>query len=96
MENPFSIIDQRLANIEKCLDQLMNAIAGQSQNDPVAAVDDNISYNIMELAAYLGVTKTTIFRYKKNQVFPFYQAGRTVYFKKHDVDAALFAGKKKR
>jgi excisionase family DNA binding protein len=95
MENPFSIIDQRLENIERCLSKLMSAIESQSKNDKYSVKDSGISFNIIELAKYLGVTKSTIFRYKKNQVFPFHQVGRTIYFKKSDVDCALSSSKKK-
>jgi excisionase family DNA binding protein len=52
-------------------------------------------FSISELANYLKVTKATIHTYKKRKVFPFYQTGRTVYFKKSEVDKALQADKKK-
>lgn len=52
-------------------------------------------FKIQELADYLKVTKSTIHAYKKRGVFPYYQTGRTVYFKKSEVDAALEVGKKK-
>ena len=95
MENPFSIIDQRLENIERCLAQLMSAIEKQVHLGSPVSIDSVTSFNIQELADYLGVTKSTIFRYKKNQVFPYHQAGRTVFFKKVEVDKALLAVKKK-
>lgn len=46
-------------------------------------------FTIPQLAEYLQVNKLTIHRYKKNGVFPFYQVGRTVFFKKSEVDAAM-------
>lgn len=51
-------------------------------------------FKIQELADYLQVTKATIHAYKNRGVFPFYQTGRTVYFKKSEVDAALSNKKK--
>ncbi|MGN7203925.1 helix-turn-helix domain-containing protein [Pedobacter sp. SAFR-022] len=46
-------------------------------------------FTIPQLAEYLKVNKLTIHRYKKNGVFPFYQVGRTVFFKQSEVDAAM-------
>ena len=86
MDNPFSIIDERLANIEKCLAKIMSVI---SVVPPPLQSTNNVRLTIEELAAYLGVTKATIHNYKRNYIFPYYQTGRTVYFKKHEVDAAL-------
>ena len=94
MDNPFSIIDERLANIEKCLAKIMSVISENPQ--PVLASIDDVKLSIDELATYLNKDKSTIHRYKKNGMFPCYQAGRTVFFKKDEVDAALSSGKKKR
>jgi len=52
-------------------------------------------FNIPQLAEYLKCTKATIHAYKKRGIFPYYQTGRTVYFKKSEVDAALEVSKKK-
>ncbi|RZJ54094.1 MAG: DNA-binding protein [Flavobacterium sp.] len=48
-----------------------------------------------QLADYLGVTLPTVDRYRNRSVFPYYQTGRTIYFKKSEVDNALSVGKKK-
>lgn len=48
-----------------------------------------------QLAEYLNCTLPTIDRYRANGVIPFYQTGRTIYFKKSEVDFALLVGKKK-
>ncbi|MBC6109941.1 helix-turn-helix transcriptional regulator [Pedobacter fastidiosus] len=53
------------------------------------------TFSIPELAEYLKVTKATIHAYKKRGIFKYYQTGRTVFFKKSEVDAALAIGKKK-
>lgn len=87
MDNPFTIIDERLANIEKCLAKIMSVISENPQ--PALASIDEVKLSIDELAHYLNKDKSTIHRYKKNGVFPCYQAGRTVYFKKEEVDTAL-------
>jgi excisionase family DNA binding protein len=96
MDNPFSIIDERLANIERSLAKLMFAILDKQQQLLVDRMEEETRLTIAELAEYLNKDKSTILRYKKNSVFPFYQAGRTVYFKKHEVDHALSFGKKKK
>lgn len=93
MDNPFLIIDERLANIEKCLVKIMSVISEAPQ--PIQSTDA-IRLSIDDLAAYLGVTKATIHNYKKNYIFPYYQTGRTVYFKKDEVDAALSSRKRKK
>lgn len=95
MDNPFSLIDERLENIENQLAQLLSTLPRLSENKSENDVVEEC-FNIEELAAYLGVAKTTIFRYKRNRVFPFYQAGRTVYFKRYEIDQALSSSKKKR
>lgn len=48
------------------------------------------------LAEHLGVTLTTIHNYKKRGAIPYYQAGRTVFFIKHEVDEALASIKKQK
>ena len=94
MDNPFSITDERLENIEKCLAKIMSVISEFPVSKSTA--ETNISFTIDELAKYLGVTKATIHSYKRNYIFPYYQTGRTVYFKKEEVDAALSSGRKKK
>ena len=63
---------------------------------PIAAPEPNERFDIGGLAEYLKVSKTTIHAYKNRRVFPFYQTGRTVYFLKSEVDAALAVGKNKK
>lgn len=58
------------------------------EKDPEEQEKD-VRFSILGLADYLKVTKATIHVYKKRGVFPYYQTGRTVYFKKSEVDAAL-------
>ena len=58
-------------------------------------LEDSERLTISELANYLNCTKATIHRYKSRGIFRYYQTGRTVYFKRDEVDAALKVGKKK-
>ncbi len=62
---------------------------------PTPQPEPNQQFNIAELANYLKVTKATVHAYKNRGVFPYYQTGRTVYFKKCEVDLALGSVKKK-
>ncbi len=42
-----------------------------------------------QAASYLNVTLPTLDRYKNEGRIPFYQTGRTIYFKKSKIDEAL-------
>ena len=65
-------------------------------NQPTATpAEKPQQFTISELAGYLKCTRATIHAYKKRGVFPYYQTGRTVYFKKSEVDAALEVSKKR-
>ena len=85
MENPFEILEKRIIRIE----QLLLEIKGDFQLvvQPTENVNDNLT--ISEAASYLKVSKVTIHKYKNNALFPFYQGGGTVYFKKSEIDEAL-------
>jgi excisionase family DNA binding protein len=96
MDNPFSILDERLANIERCLAQLMSAVLDKPQQLLVDRVEEETRLTITELAHYLKKDRSTVHRYKNNGIFPFYQAGRTVYFKKAEIDLASSSSKKRR
>lgn len=67
-------------------------------NKPTDSTSDDIPENldISELAIYLGCTKATVHAYKRRRIFPYYQTGRTIYFKKSEVDAALAVNSKKK
>lgn len=64
-----------------------DVIAETPSSEPLP--DQEQKFNSPQLANYLKVTKATIHSYKKRGIFKFYQTGRTVYFKKSEVDAAL-------
>lgn len=91
MTNPFEIFDKRLSNIESLLLSIKHKDA-----DPLEqSLSPEQKFSIQELAAYLNCTKATVHSYKRRKVFPYYQTGRTVYFKKSEIDSALESGKKK-
>ena len=95
MDNPFLVIEQRLIVIEQNLNHLLTTFKTSSevQHEPL---DERKKLSISDLSAYLNVSKSTIHRYKNNRIFPFYQAGRTVFFKKNEVDKAMLALKSSR
>lgn len=92
MINPFEIFDKRLSNIESLLLSIKYA---ESVAEPISAEQPQ-TFTISQLADYLNCTKATIHAYKKRGVFSYYQTGRTVYFKKKEVDAALEVRNKKK
>ena len=92
MENPFLLIEQRLEVIELNLTQLLSAFE-VSFRLPTSQADEKQKFSISELSAYLKVSKSTIHRYKNNRIFPYYQAVKTVFFKKNEVDKAMLAFK---
>lgn len=83
-----------LSEIEQIIRKCVNdAIASTPQPQPLQ--DAEQTFTIKELAAYLKVTVCTIQAYKRKRVFPFYQTGRTVFFKRSEVDAAMASNKKR-
>ncbi len=69
---------------------------GDNLPKPAAEPQPEQEFSISGLAHYLNCTKATIHAYKRRGVFPYYQTGRTVYFKKSEVDKALEVGNKKK
>ena len=86
--NPFDSIQERFDQIEQSLLMMSEMMKSLNLTTPPVSQED-IRFSIDELAVYLRKSKVTIHRYKANGVIPFHQAGRTVYFKKAEVDAAL-------
>lgn len=84
-----------LSQIEEIIKRCVNdAITAHT---PTATPDESeVTFSISELADYLKVTRATIHAYKKRKIFNCYQTGRTVFFKKKEVDKALLVDNKKR
>jgi excisionase family DNA binding protein len=87
MDNPFEILIQQNAEIL----QYLRELKGSQLSTPIAAAasldDTKMSYE--NLAKYLDKNISTIHRYKNNGAIPYYKVGRTVFFKKSEVDAAM-------
>lgn len=84
MSNPFEIIDVRLNNIEKLLDLLV-----KYPSEPKVCTDIDKKLSRKEAAEYLNVTLPTLDRYRREKRLPSYQTGRTIYFKRSEIDNAL-------
>ncbi|WP_040298607.1 helix-turn-helix domain-containing protein [Arcticibacter svalbardensis] len=84
-----------IANLELLIQRSVIAAIAQTQPAPTPTELPQ-TYTISELATYLKCTKQTIHAYKKRGIFPYYQTGRTVYFKKSEIDRALEVSGKKR
>lgn len=97
VNNPFEMliqqnteIIQQNAEIIKCL-RVFNPSGFNDQSE----IGNNLKHDpdqrltTDQIAEYLRKDKSTIMRYKKNGAIPYHQVGRTVYFIKSEVDAAL-------
>ena len=84
-----------LSSLEQLIQRTVSAAFAKSLPAPAPAEQPK-TFTISELADYLKCTKATIHAYEKRGVFPYYQTGRTVYFKKSEVDTALEVGSKKK
>ncbi|RZJ77715.1 MAG: DNA-binding protein [Flavobacterium sp.] len=79
--------------IEAAIQKAFAKLVPQFQQKHTPEPEERLTRN--QLANYLGVTLPTVDRYRSRSVFPYYQTGRTIYFKKSEVDNALSVGKKK-
>jgi excisionase family DNA binding protein len=89
MDNPFLILEHRLETIERYLEDLLSYTSSLPQLPDNKDSEEETTFKAEELAKYLGCSRATVLRYKRDGVFPFYQAGRSFYFKKAEVDQAL-------
>ncbi|WP_295654681.1 helix-turn-helix domain-containing protein [uncultured Mucilaginibacter sp.] len=83
-----------LENFELLIKKSVTAALALAQTT-TQETEDPKQFTIAELAVYLKCTKATIHAYKKRGVFKYYQTGRTIYFKKSDVEKALEVGIRK-
>jgi excisionase family DNA binding protein len=82
MENPFEIILERLDRIEKAI---QNLSVGKTK----APVDE--LWDIAQVASYLKITKSTIYKLTSTSEIPHYKNGHRLYFKKSDIDEWIFS-----
>lgn len=82
MENPFDIILDRLDRIEKAIQNL-------NIGEPIAPVNELL--DVKQVASYLKVTKSAIYKLTSMSVIPHYKNGKRLYFKKSDIDEWIFS-----
>lgn len=83
MENPFELIEQRLAAIEGKLDSLIKSIDNPK--------DSNLSptwITSKQLAQHLGLSVAAIANLRINKI-PYYKIGGRILFKKQEIDEYL-------
>lgn len=95
MDNPFYTIDLKIERLQDTVDTLL-AILSVKKSEPSSGNNDDVRFTRAELAEYLKCSLGTIDRYKRNNVIPYIQAGRTLLFSKKEVDKALASDQKKK
>jgi hypothetical protein len=102
MQNPqlppirFEISPSSFQSLEQLIIKCVAAGIAQTQPVPTVAEEIEEKFSIPGLARYLECSISTIHNYKKRGIFPYYQTGRTIYFKKSDIDKSLEVGGKKK
>ena len=91
MENPFEIINERLATIEKLLEELIL----EKQVPNVTAKSGKELMNVPEVAEYLSLAVQTIYGLIHKLEIPNYKQGRRVYFKKSEIDYWISTSRRK-
>jgi excisionase family DNA binding protein len=86
MENPFEFIIERLDRIEKAI---------QDFNSINSKVPEDQSMNILEVADYIKVAKTTIYGLTHKNTIPYYKLGKKLFFKKSEIDEWINSKKRK-
>ena len=82
MENPFELILERLDRIENAI-QNLNLISSKSNIDEVM--------DIAEVAAFIKLTKPTIYGLTHQNTIPYYKNGKKLYFRKSEIVEWLFS-----
>ncbi len=85
MENPFEIIIDKLNNIEKILMKLQ----GVNSLNELGITSENEIMNLGQLAMYIDLSKSAIYKHTSTRNIPFYKSAKRIYFKKSEIDAWL-------
>lgn len=98
MDNPFEFLTIQITEVMNGQKEIINLLTEKnvilSQDNKHGNEDQKFS--IQDLCTYLKRSESTIKRYKKNNLFPFYSAGRTIFFIKSEVDEAMSSVSKKK
>jgi excisionase family DNA binding protein len=84
MENPFEIILEKLDRIEKAIEQL-------NANGPLANTNDPM--DVKDLAAYLKISASTIYKFTSTRSIPYYKNGKRLFFKREEINDWIFTTK---
>ncbi len=82
MENPFELILERLDRMEKAINNL-------NPSDTINVEEKTM--DIIELANYIKVAKTSIYGLTNQKKIPHYKLGKKLYFKKSEIDEWIFS-----
>jgi excisionase family DNA binding protein len=82
MENPFELILERLDRIEKAINNL-------NPSDTINVEEKTM--DIIELANYIKVAKTSIYGLTNQKKIPYYKLGKKLHFKKSEIDEWIFS-----
>jgi excisionase family DNA binding protein len=82
MENPFEIINQRLERIELLLQNIYSA-----SNISEAGIATTPIMNIKQLATYLDLSVSALYKMTSTKEIPHAKRGKRLYFDKKDIDA---------
>ena len=82
IQNPFAVLDARLANIEGLLLDIKHPEVSKKENKEKTILDTD------QLMAKLGVTRPTLSKWRKEKRIPFIQVGSVV---RYDLDKVLEA-----
>ncbi len=78
MENPFELIEKRLAAIEEKLGGLIQRIDNPTASSPTWITSK-------QLAQHLGISVSAVTNLRTNKI-PYYKLGGKIYFKKQEID----------
>jgi excisionase family DNA binding protein len=84
MKNILEIILEKLDRIEKAIDKL-------NSGGPIAQLNDPM--NIKELAAYLKMSLSAIYKFTSTDTIPHYKNGKRLFFKREEINEWIFTTK---
>jgi|SRR5579863_433231 len=91
MENPFEILDRKLDKIGEMLEILIS----NRQEIRIMSTENKEIMNIDEVAAFLFISKSTLYKFVMNRKIPHFKVGGKLYFKRSDLMSWVQEGKVK-
>lgn len=88
MENPFEIINERLDKIEK----LLQTIYATKDSKNVGVILPEIM-NVKEVATYLSITPSAIYKLTSTKEIPHSKRGKRLYFIKDEINNWILENK---